>query len=125
MAARMARRRYPMILIVVLVLVAIAYVAIPYARALSLIVRVAGIGGPAQTIATLLDTRVDRQPRHMVPTRQGNVPAQIYMPATVSEHAVLVMPGVIKPSSFMAAMTSSARACAPSGLRFGARRDGD
>ena len=93
MAARMARRRYPMILIVVLVLVAIAYVAIPYARALSLIVRVAGIGGPAQTIATLLDTRVDRQPRHMVPTRQGNVPAQIYMPATVSEHAVLVMPG--------------------------------
>jgi dienelactone hydrolase len=80
-------------LIVVIVLLAIVYFAVPYARAMSLIVRVAGIGGPVQTIASLQDTRVTRQPRHMVPTRHGDVPAQIYMPATVSEHAVLVMPG--------------------------------
>jgi len=37
-------------LIVVIVLLAIVYFAVPYARAMSLIVRVAGIGGPAQTI---------------------------------------------------------------------------
>ena len=80
-------------LIVVIVLLAIVYFAVPYARAMSLIVRVAGIGGPVQTIASLQDTRVTKEPRHMVPTRHGAVPAQIYMPATVSEHAVLVMPG--------------------------------
>ncbi len=37
--------------------------------------------------------RVEKQPRHEIPTRHGNVPAQLYMPAQVSEHAVLVMPG--------------------------------
>ena len=86
-------RRIRMWLIVVFVLLAIVYFAVPYVRAMSLIVRVAGIGGPVQTLASLQDTRVTKEPRHMVPTRHGNVPAQIYMPATVSEHAVLVMPG--------------------------------
>ena len=80
-------------LIVIVVLLAIVYFAVPYARAMSLIVRVAGIGGPAQTIASLNERRVEKQPRHMVPTRHGDVPAQIYMPSVVSELAVLVMPG--------------------------------
>jgi hypothetical protein len=82
-----------MILIAVLVLVAIAYIAAPYVRAGSLIVRVAGIGGPAQAIVSLPDSRVETQPKHMVPTRHGDVPAQFYMPARTSELAVLVMPG--------------------------------
>ncbi len=82
-----------MILIAVLVLVAIAYIAAPYVRAGSLIVRVAGIGGPAQAIVSLPDSRVETQPKHMVPTRHGDVPAQFYMPARISELAVLVMPG--------------------------------
>jgi dienelactone hydrolase len=82
-----------MLLIVVLVLVAVVYFAAPYVRATSLIVRVAGIGGPAQAIVSLQDTRVDTRPRHTVPTRHGDVPAQFYMPARISERAVLVMPG--------------------------------
>src|SRR5262245_28389551 len=89
----MTGRRFRMWLIVVIVLLALVYVAVPYARAMSLIVRVAGIGGPAQTIARLHETHVDKQPRHMVPTRHGAVPAQIYMPSSVSGHAILVMPG--------------------------------
>jgi dienelactone hydrolase len=80
-------------LIVVIVLLAIVYFAVPYARAMSLIVRVAGIGGPAQRIASLNERRVEKQPRHMVPTRHGNVPAQIYMPSAVYGFPVLVMPG--------------------------------
>jgi hypothetical protein len=80
-------------LIIILVLLAIAYVAAPYVRAASLIVRVAGIGGPAQAIVSLPDSRVDVQPKHMVPTRHGDVPAQFYIPARISELAVLVMPG--------------------------------
>ena len=49
-------------LIVVIVLLAMVYVAMPYARAMSLIVRVAGMGGPARTIAGLQERRVDKQP---------------------------------------------------------------
>ncbi len=89
----MSRRRFRMLLIVLLVLIVVVYVAAPYARAMSLIVRVAAIGGPAQAVLGLQDSRVEKQPRHEIETRHGNVPAQIYMPARVSEHAVLVMPG--------------------------------
>ena len=82
-----------MLLIVVLIIIAIVYVAAPYVRAMALIVRVAAIGGPAQAIVSIQDNRVEAQPRHMVPTRHGDVAAQFYLPATVSERAILVMPG--------------------------------
>ena len=82
-----------MLLIVVLIVIVVVYVTAPYARATALIVRVAAIGGPAQAIVGMQDNRVEAQPRHMVPTRHGDVPAQFYMPATVSERALLVMPG--------------------------------
>ncbi len=60
----MTRRRLRMWLIILIVLVAIVYFGAPYARAMSLIVRVAGIGGPAQAIVSLPDSRVDIQPKH-------------------------------------------------------------
>ena len=82
-----------MLLIVILVLIVVVYVVAPYARAMSLIVRVAAIGGAAQAVLSLQDTTVEKQPRHEIHTRHGTVPAQLYMPARVSEHAVLVMPG--------------------------------
>ena len=82
-----------MLLIVIVVLIVVVYVVAPYARAMSLIVRVAAIGGPAQAVLSLQDTTVEKQPRHDIQTRHGMVPAQLYMPARVSEHAVLVMPG--------------------------------
>jgi hypothetical protein len=87
------RRRLRALIIVVALLVAGVYVITPYARAASLIVRVANIGGPVQTIASLQDRRVDKQPPHMVPTRHGDVPSQLYIPDAISERAVLVMPG--------------------------------
>ena len=87
------RRRFRALLIAGVLLLVGVYFSVPYARAMALIVRVAGIGGPAQAIASLQDRRVDRQPRHMVPTRQGDVPAQLYMPDAITERAVLVMPG--------------------------------
>jgi dienelactone hydrolase len=82
-----------MVIVLILLLLALVYLAAPYARAASLIVRAADIGGPAQAIASLQDRRVDKKPRHMVPTRHGDVPAQFYMPDAISERAVLVMPG--------------------------------
>lgn len=89
----MIRRRFRAILIVLTLLVIGVYFAAPYARAASLIVRAADIGGPAQAIASLQDRRVDKQPKHIVPTRHGDVPSQFYMPDAVTEPAVLVMPG--------------------------------
>ena len=82
-----------MLLLVLLILIVVVYVVAPYARAMSLIVRVASIGGPAQAVLSLQDTTVEKQPRQDIETRHGRVPAQLYMPARISEHAVLVMPG--------------------------------
>jgi len=82
-----------MLFLVVIVLLVTMYIGAPYARAMSLIVRVAGIGGPVQAIVSVQDTQVQKQPRHMVPTRHGDVPGQFFMPAAISERAVLVMPG--------------------------------
>jgi dienelactone hydrolase len=71
-----------------------AYGATPYARAASLIVRAADIGGRAEAFANLRADRVDRIPPHSIPTRHGDVPAQFYRPASTSERTVLVMPGI-------------------------------
>lgn len=87
------RRRVRVILIAILLLLAAIYVAVPYVRAASLIVRVAGIGGPAQALVGFQDRQVEKRPRHLVPTRHGDVPAQFYMPDRITERAVLVMPG--------------------------------
>lgn len=87
------RRRLPIIVIAIIVLAGLVYASAPYARAASLIVRAANVGGPAQALASLQDQRVTRRPPHSVPTRHGDVPAQFYMPEAVTERAVLVMPG--------------------------------
>jgi hypothetical protein len=89
----MTRRRVRTFAVVIVVLLIGVYVASPYARAASLIVRAAGIGGPAQTIASLQDRRVTRQSKHVVPTRHGDVPSQFYMPDGATGQTVLVMPG--------------------------------
>ena len=89
----MARRPLRVVLIVLLVLVAIVYIAAPYARATALIIRAADIGGPAQAVASLQDHRVTTRPPRRVRTRHGDVPAQFYLPDAATDRAVLVMPG--------------------------------
>lgn len=70
------------------------FVAAPYARAASLIVRAAGIGGRVEAFARSRAARVTRTAPHMVPTRYGSVPAQFYSPDTRASRTVLVMPGI-------------------------------
>lgn len=86
-------RRLRTLVIVLALLVIGVYFASPYARAASLIIRAADIGGPAQTIASVQDRRVTRQPKHVVPTRHGDIPSQFYLPDRTTAPAVLVMPG--------------------------------
>lgn len=89
------RLRRPLVL-VVLVLAGVllgGYVAAPYARAASLIVRAAGLGGRAEALAESQAHAVTAQPKHMVPTRHGGVAARFYVPDTAPRRTVLVMPG--------------------------------
>jgi dienelactone hydrolase len=67
--------------------------AIPYARATSLIVRGADLGGRAERFFESQARTVETPPRHVVPTRHGDVAAQFYVPEGAVDRAVLVMPG--------------------------------
>lgn len=69
------------------------YAAVPYARSASLIVRAAGLGGRAEALAEAQAHTVTPQPKHMVPTRHGDVVAQFYLPDAAPLRTVLVMPG--------------------------------
>jgi hypothetical protein len=90
----MSRRRLVVLTVLVLAIVIGLYVARPYARAASLIVRAADLGGRAQTFANMQAYEVERQPRHMVPTRHGQVAAQFYVPNGDATRAVLLVPGI-------------------------------
>jgi dienelactone hydrolase len=69
------------------------YAAVPYARAASLIVRAASIGGRVEAFANARAHRVSPQPPHEVPTRHGKVPARFYVTDAAPRRTVLVMPG--------------------------------
>jgi dienelactone hydrolase len=81
-------------LIAVAAVLAMVYVAAPYARALSLIVRAADLGGQVEAFANERARVVTIQPPHMVPTRQGDVPARFYEPDGEVSRTVLLLPGI-------------------------------
>jgi dienelactone hydrolase len=89
------RSRALRVLVVLVVLLAIlGYATVPYARALSLIVRGAHLGGPIESFANEHAYRVTVRPVHTVPTRHGNVRAQFYVPDNTIGHPVIVIPGI-------------------------------
>lgn len=90
----MTRRRLILLTLLLFVLVVGAYFTAPLVKAASLIVRAADLGGRAQNLAELQAHEIEKQPRHMVPTRHGSVPAQFYLPAGRSSRAVLLVPGI-------------------------------
>jgi hypothetical protein len=79
---------------VILIISGTVYVAAPYARAASLFVRAANLGGRTETFANALARPVTAMPRHVVPTRQGDVAAQWYRPDGRVRRAALLVPGV-------------------------------
>lgn len=84
------RRRLAILLIVLAVL---AYLALPYARALSLIVRAADMGGSVEAFANERAQTVTVEPATAISTRHGDVPARFYRPADF-DRTVLLVPGV-------------------------------
>ena len=90
----MRPRRVLAILIAIAVLLAVVYAGTPYARALSLIVRAADLGGQVEAFANEQARAVTIQPPHLVPTRQGDVLARFYEPEGAVSRTVLLMPGI-------------------------------
>src|SRR5205085_6450042 len=88
------RRRLLAAIAALVVVVAIVYAATPYVRAASLIVRAANLGGRAETFARDHERAITVEPRHMVPTRYGEVAAQFYRPSGTIRRAALLVPGV-------------------------------
>ena len=89
----MRSRRLLVFLTIVVVIAIGAYAAAPYARAAALIVRAASLGGRAEAFADSQAHVVTPQPKHVVPTRHGDVTARFYLPDAAPRRTVLVMPG--------------------------------
>jgi dienelactone hydrolase len=90
----MRSRRAGLLAGAILLLLALAWVVPPYARATSLIVRAAHLGGSVEAFAKANAHPVTRQPKQMLPTRHGEVPAQFYLPDGRSTRTVMLIPGI-------------------------------
>jgi hypothetical protein len=102
-----------------LVIVAVGggvYVASPYVLAASLFVRAANVGGRAETFANAWAQRITARPIHMVPTRQGGVAAQWYLPQGRVRRAALLVPGVHSMGIAEPRLTALAQDLAGSGV---------
>src|SRR5687767_795997 len=111
-------RSRPLAAFVALILVAggTVYLAAPYARAASLFVRAANLGGRTETFADAMSRSVTAMPRHKVPTRQGDVEAQWYRPDGRVRRAALLVPGVHSMGIAEPRLTALARDLAGSGV---------
>jgi len=99
-----------------MVIGALMYVAAPYARAVSLFVRVANLGGRVEAFAESRARTITVLPAHSVPTRQGDVRAQFYRPDGRVRRAVLLVPGVHSMGIQEPRLTALARDLAGSGI---------
>jgi hypothetical protein len=104
-------------LAVLLVAGILLYAAAPYLRATSFIIRAAKIGGRAESFARDHAYAVTKAPRHMVPTRYGDVAAQMYTPATHFTRTILLIPGIHSMGIEEPRLTALAQDLAATGLQ--------
>ncbi|HKE82706.1 MAG TPA: hypothetical protein VKB50_03090 [Vicinamibacterales bacterium] len=90
----MRRRLLTLATVVVVVVVILIYVAAPYARATSLVVRAANLGGRAQAFATGRAFPVTVNPRQDINTRYGFVPVRFYTIDAPVKRSILLVPGI-------------------------------
>jgi len=110
------RRGWRVLGAVVVIALLFSYLATPYLRAASLFVRIAHVGGQLEALATRHADKVTIQPRHMVPTRRGDVPAQFYRPEGTFSRTVLLIPGIHSMGIDEPRLTALARDLAGSGV---------
>jgi dienelactone hydrolase len=112
----MRRRRVIALLTALALFAGGVYAATPYARAASLIIRGAHLGGPIETFANQRTYAVVARPIHQVPTRYGNVAARFYVPAAVVGHPIIVIPGIHSAGIEEGRLTALSRELAATGL---------
>jgi dienelactone hydrolase len=111
------RRRLTALLLVCVAALGGVYLAAPYARAASLVVRAADFGGRVEALANEHAHAVTIAPRHTLPTRSGDVPAQFYVPDTTAERTIVLMPGIHSMGIDEPRLTALARELAATGVR--------
>jgi hypothetical protein len=97
-------------------LLILGYLAIPYARALSLIVRAANMGGTLQAVANNRAHAVTIEQQTTIATRHGSVPARFYRPEGGFDRTVLLVPGIHAMGIDEPRLTALAKDVAGSGL---------
>lgn len=102
--------------IVLVVLLAGGYAASPYARALSLVVRAANMGGSVEAFANGRARAVAIDPDSQIPTRHGPVPSRLYRPDGRFTRTVLLVPGIHAMGIDEPRLTGLARDLAGSGV---------
>ena len=112
----MRLRRLAAIAVAALLITAAAYLVIPYARAASLFIRIAEVGGRAQAMADAGARAITVMPPHTVSTRHGSVNAQMYRPDGRVRRSVLLVPGVHSMGITEPRLTSLAGNLARSGI---------
>jgi dienelactone hydrolase len=110
-------RRLTAIVVLFAVVLAAFYLAPPYVRAASLIVRAAKLGGPMESFARDRAYTVSSAAPHFVPTRHGDVPAQFFTPNANVERTVLMLPGINAMGIRESRLTGLATDFAGSGIR--------
>ncbi len=102
--------------IAVIALAIFGYLAMPYARALSLIVRAANMGGTLQAVANNRANAVTIEQQTTLPTRHGDVPARFYRPDGGFTRTVLLVPGIHAMGIDEPRLTALAKDVAGSGI---------
>jgi dienelactone hydrolase len=110
------RTRVLAFLLVLALVAGAVYGATPYARAASLIVRGAHLGGRIEAFATSRTYPIVARPVHMVPTRHGDVAARLYVPAKAIGHPIVVIPGIHSAGIEEGRLTALSRELAGTGL---------
>jgi len=90
----MRRRLVTLVVGATVILSTVAWLGAPYARAASLIVRAANLGGVLDRLARHEAVLFTIEPPQSIPTRYGPVSAQRYVPAGGSRRSVLLIPGI-------------------------------
>ena len=112
-----SRRRLLILLVAISLVGGLLYAAAPYARAASLVIRAAKLGGRVETFARDHAYTVTKATRVMVPTRAGDVAAQFYTPDTTVTRTVLLIPGIHSMGIAEPRLTALAEDLAGSGVR--------
>ena len=97
--------------------VGLAYAAVPYTRAASLVARAADVGGTLEALAERQAYAVSKASRHMVPTRHGDVPAQFYTPQSGGSRTAILIPGIHSMGIDEPRLTALATDLAATGVR--------